>query len=103
MKPHIYNGDTLIAITEQIDGLFYLVPLPGITTYELPLWLFKMSTEPAPLTRFNEWLETRVFPPNRIGVEELLEQIGLDRYDALLIAKASQARQMTDDFWVDFK
>ena len=104
MKPHLYNGERLIATTEQIDGLYYLVPTKDITSpYELPLWLFKMSTEPAPLTRFNEWLETRVFPPNRIGVEELLYQLGLDRYDPLLIAKETKAKQMTDKFWVDFK
>lgn len=49
---------------------------------------------------FQEWMKSRTFPPERCGYEELLEEMGLDRYDALSQAIITKGVMAQDSFWV---
>lgn len=49
---------------------------------------------------FQEWMKSRTFPPERCGSEELLGEMGLDRYNALRQAIITKGVMAQDNFWV---
>jgi hypothetical protein len=48
------------------------------------------------------WLEERVFDPNRHDCDEILVRIGLEKYDILDILKHTCARTRYDEYWIKF-
>lgn len=52
--------------------------------------------------RMKLWLYERVTPPTRIGIDDLLRQMGLSEYDQLSILKYTSGRHATDEGWIDF-
>ena len=48
-----------------------------------------------------DWVETRVYPPDRQNIEEILFAMGLESYDELAILKYRKGRSV-DNFWIDF-
>lgn len=48
------------------------------------------------------WLEERVFPPERHDADEVLKDLGLTHYDFVAVLKYTKAKNRYDEFWVDF-
>jgi len=52
--------------------------------------------------QIKEWLFERIVPPTRIGIDGLLQQMGLSEYDQLAILKYTSARHTSDTCTIDF-
>lgn len=50
---------------------------------------------------FEEFLESRCFPRTRVGLRDVLEDIGLDFYDPLAIVEKTKGRMAEDFGWLD--
>lgn len=48
------------------------------------------------------WVEERIFPPERHNAKELLASMGLSVYDQFSIIKYTRLRSRNDHFWVKF-
>jgi len=48
------------------------------------------------------WIFERIVPPTRIGIDDLLRQMGLSEYDQLSILKYTSARHTSDTCTIDF-
>lgn len=48
------------------------------------------------------WLEERVFPPDRQNADEILSKLGLTEYDLVSILKRTHAKNRYDKFWINF-
>jgi len=49
-----------------------------------------------------QWISERIVPPTRIGIDDLLKQMGLSEYDPLSILKFTSARHTSDTCIIDF-
>jgi hypothetical protein len=52
--------------------------------------------------KLQSWLIDRMVPPTRIGINDLLRQMGLSEYDQLSILKYTSARHTSDTCRIDF-
>ena len=52
--------------------------------------------------KIKSWLIDRIVPPTRIGIDDLLRQMGLSEYDQLSILKYTSAKHASDAGWIDF-
>ncbi len=97
----LYNDTTLIA--KQIsDNEIELVN----NSVELPFGLFEEEKlgEYVDIYHFYKWLILRVFPEDRIGVEDLLESMEIKEYNKSKIVRATSGRMFQDDYsikWVE--
>jgi hypothetical protein len=48
------------------------------------------------------WIEERIFPPERQASNELLQKMNLTDYDQFAILKYTRASSRYDDFWIKF-
>ena len=48
------------------------------------------------------WIQERIIPPTRIGIDDLLVQMGLSEYDPLAILKFTSAKHTSDACTIDF-
>jgi len=100
----MHNNTIIADLVNNEIGIPYKVVLregiqKGYTPYDLfERWTVKEVT----YQRFIEWASERCFPPNRVDAEELLEELGLDRYNGWDIVQKTEGRLMTDHFWIDF-
>ena len=96
-------SDKIIADTVKIGDLYYLKLRDGVAPIDIPFGLF-MKSNTESLFKIQKWASTRCFPPERFGADELLAELGLDRYDACEIVKRTGARMTgVDKFWIDFE
>ena len=51
---------------------------------------------------FDEFLESRCFPKDRVNCDQLLEDLGLKVYDPLSIVEITHGRQFEDYMWIKF-
>ena len=49
-----------------------------------------------------QWVNERIVPPTRIGIDDLLVQMGLSEYDPLAILKYTSAKHTSDTCTIDF-
>lgn len=49
------------------------------------------------------FIEDRIIPRNRIGIESILEYMGLEEYDIWEIAKITHGAHRKDNMWLRFK
>ena len=47
------------------------------------------------------WIEDRVIPPNRDGIDYILDKMGLNFYDAWAICKANKGMSLEDYWWLN--
>jgi len=52
--------------------------------------------------QIEDWMYERIVPPTRIGIDELLRQMGLSEYDNVAILKYTSARHTSDTCIIDF-
>lgn len=93
----------VIASSKKIDGQMFMVKEPGVPDETFPYMMFRNSDRIS-IYDFGDWASSRCFPAERMDAKELLEELGLDRYDPWEIVKKTGARITgADDFWVDFE
>ena len=101
----LFWNDTVVAVQPVINGRpqLRMEVCDGIRKSILPADLFRFGTlKSVPISVFYAWAEQRCFPENRVDAEELLAELGLEKYDPLQIVMKTNARLITDNFWVDF-
>lgn len=49
-----------------------------------------------------DFLESRTFPRNRTNINDILKDMGLNKYDPYLMCKKLNGRTEQDDFYIDF-
>lgn len=98
MPIKIYKGNKLIA--REIQFVFY--PEENVEQFELPIYMFGLKGEPVDMSAFKKWVKTRIVPQERLDIDKVLDDLNLDRYDYMAIAKLTQCRRIQDDYWVDF-
>lgn len=93
--------DKVIAIQEKEGNTpGYLV---AIEKDFIPPNLFTRGRDRVPIAEFIKWMSDRCMPPERIGVEDELKKLGLERYDFYEIVKKTGARLTAYDYYsVDF-
>ena len=95
----IYSKDVLVAKTEK--GTKDILYLGTDDEGQYPITLFGYPPkERVTYHEFTKWLETRVFPDNRVGVEDLLKEIGLKVYSVVAIAQYYEGRLISDNISV---
>lgn len=47
------------------------------------------------------WVEDRVMPPDRDGIDHILDKMGLNFYDAWNICKANKGMSLEDYWWLN--
>ena len=95
----LYAGDKLMAESVKEGKTIYLVLDSNAEEY--PTDLFgtpRMKVYKVPLDKVIKWIESRACPPNRVGIEVILKDLGLVKYDAYKIAKHNLCRSMADNF-----
>lgn len=85
---------------DKWDSFFQLEA--GVTVEDVPDGLF-MNGKTETWDNIMSFFKLRVFPKERCGAEELLDELGLDRYDAWDIAKKTRGTLMTDPWWMKIK
>ena len=48
------------------------------------------------------FFERRTFPKNRVGIEDILEYMGLKKYDPYRMCKFLKGKTEQDENWIDF-
>lgn len=97
----IMYKDTVVANMEDSPcGQFKQFTLvEGVEEYKIPRELF-FECGTVDMLQFLKWLKRRIFPRDRVDIQELL---GGRQYRVLEIAKETNASLATDDYWVRFK
>jgi len=72
---------------------------PNLPKDTIPFGLFRNSDTES-MFKVIEWFSDRVFPEERVDCKELLEELGLERYDPWEIAKLTRGTLMTDGWWL---
>jgi hypothetical protein len=70
-----------------------------IPDWLVPIGLFYGRKECTALELI-EWAKKRIFPSERMGADELLKELGIDRYEPWWIAKETRASLMDDWWWI---
>lgn len=105
MDIKLMHKDTVIADTVKNDiGIPYkIVVRDGVPADYTPFVLFKgWTTREATMEEFIAWVSERCFPPNRIGVEKRLAELGLKEYNGWEIVRRTGGHMSGDYFWIDF-
>lgn len=74
----------------------------GVPKEYKPFGLF-MNSNKESIWKVLNWFEDRAFPKERVDCEELLEELGLDRYGRWNIIKETRGTLMTDYWWLKIK
>ncbi|MBR1453923.1 MAG: hypothetical protein IJ593_04695 [Lachnospiraceae bacterium] len=100
----IMNGDKIVARLHKINDFYPVIRgEPGVTMIERPIALFGLDGTEVTLEEFFKWIEERCFPPERVGADELLAELGLKEYNALsIVEKTKGVLSYQDNFWIDF-
>lgn len=94
----ILNGDTVVARSCE-DNTNIIKTLD--TGLQVPASLFGNPFKgEVNIIQFFKWLEDRCFPENRCGASELLEELGLEKYDPFRIVRLTNAKLFQDNFSV---
>lgn len=93
----ILNKDIVVA--RQIENTNIIKSLD--TGLDIPFTLFgDLKKGEVDLVQFVKWLETRVFPRERVDAKEQLEKLGLKEYNHVKIAQLTNAKLFSDRFSV---
>lgn len=101
----IMRGDRIVARQHKSEktGLPVFRAEPGLTCWDTPLSLFGYKKTEVTMQEFVDWVTKRCFPEERVDAQDVLREIGLEKYDAWEIVKRTNAVLTGfDDFWVDF-
>ncbi|PLS02455.1 hypothetical protein [Neobacillus cucumis] len=112
--PFMYKGTTIGFITIDMDSFGkyeYSLDLISYTSKNKIPWAFldinenfisKFKNSHHHKSIIQNWIEERVFPPDRQASDELLKKVNLSEYDQLAIIKHTRASSRYDSFWIKF-
>lgn len=92
-----------VALAVKVGDEYVLRSIPNIPHSVLPEDLFLNRAWEVSMFDFINWIKRRVFPENREDCKELLQLLGLPRYDQLMIAEVNKACLMEDPYWIRFR
>ena len=72
---------------------------PHLPREIIPFGLF-MNSDVESAFKVTDWFSARAFPEERVDCKELLEDMGLERYDPWEIVKQTRGTLMTDGWWL---
>jgi len=72
---------------------------PNLPKEIIPFGLFVISDVESAF-KVTKWFSDRAFPEERVDCKELLEELGLERYDPWEIVKLTRGTLMTDGWWL---
>ena len=99
----LYYKDELIAVDKEINGHRALCLLPTATRYPIDLFGYKDNFKSVVSTlKVGDWAEVRACPKGRIGIKDILNDLGMERYSALDIAIANDFQTFYDDYRLEF-
>lgn len=95
----IYYDNVLVAMQKKPKGVFYKLG------NRVPSRMFglRQEKETADYNSFERWLSGRVFPKERINGHILLRQLGMDKYDAMEIARKNKGMTHRDLFSISWE
>ena len=97
----LYKDKVIAVQKKEGNSPGYLVALDKSL---VPPNLFTKGRDKVHIAEFIKWMSTRCMPEDRIGVEEELKKLGLERYDPYEIVKKTGAKLTGYDFYsVDFE
>ena len=99
----LYQGNNLIGVLE--DAPFgKMVLREGVTNYPISLFGYGPDKKES-VTYFDilKWADDRACPEDRYGIDDILKELELDRYDSVAIATANNYRTIHDDFRMEFE
>lgn len=109
MKPNwtmydAYANNRVVAKTEYINNIGYLVLQDRTKPY--PVTLFFLGDKFRDKVRLTEimkeWFPLRGFDQNNQNAEEILKGMGLKEYILNTIVYMTNAKTISDPFWIDF-
>ena len=99
----LYAGDKLIAESVKEGKTKYLVLDPNAEEYPTDLFGTPRNKRlKVGMSCIIKWMEARACPPDRVGIEDILKELRMDRYDAYTIAKHNSSRSLADNFRLEF-
>lgn len=112
--PFMYEGRSIGYLTIDMDSFGkyeYTLDLISYTPKEKIPWAF-LDSKGQFISKHKDinhhksiilnWIEERIFPPERQGSEELLNKMDLTDYDQLSIIKYTRASSRYDRYWIKF-
>lgn len=94
--------DVLVAEEHTAPDGLGLQLVDGVDEFFVPEGLFDNNTKNVYVIDLISWVESRIFPKERMGSEQLLAKLGLKDYSPLSIAKANKACLVEDGWWLAF-
>lgn len=73
----------------------------GVLLEHVPFGMFRNGKTEETKKVF-DWVEERVVPPERVGIEDILKAMNLEKYCAWEMVKQTGGTLMTDPFWIKF-
>jgi hypothetical protein len=96
----IKEGDRTVGVIRRENGV-YSAELTDFTgSYPLPLFGLERETRPSH-ERVADWIKSRVIPPNRDGISELLKSEGLTEYSYWKLLGLNHGRTTDDPFQLE--
>jgi len=72
--------------------------------YSDNIYILPFGTKRQPnMLDLNRFFESRCFPKERSNSKQLLQDLGVDTYDPLVIVKITHGRQLEDYCWIRFE
>ena len=99
----MFSGNELIAESKIVDGNKYLYLNEDAKSYPIDLFGFPDNKRKrVDMFRLIKWMETRACPPERCGIETILSDLNLKKYDAVAIARSNDFQSIADDFRLEY-
>ena len=98
--PRLMYKNSIVAYANET--VTEMIPVEGIPEWQLHFEVFRGKSQPAGIEYFDSWARDRIFPENREGIEEILDDMNISKYVPEIIFIFTQCRRVTDYFWADF-
>lgn len=100
-KPQIFKLMSPLGLGSviHVDFIKKTVSVENFTD-QIPLTAFGVIDNPT-WERFEYFLKSRCFPETRDYKELILKEMGIDRWDPILIISKTQGRMLHDNLWLE--
>lgn len=93
----IFSGNTLVAKYNKDTNMIESIN----SGKALPLDLFEEPFgDKVDMIKFTNWVSKRIFPESRCGVDELIKEMGLEKYEPMKMVRMTNAILVSDDYSV---
>lgn len=102
---NFYKKDKVIGILEydtESKNFYFKKLSKDIKDYPTPFFFRRSFDKPVPSNVLYNYLEERVIDKNNVRVNDILDYMGLVKWDLYEILKFTLGRTDRDSFWIDF-